>query len=208
MMARTFPELFASHRVTAFDGYPAKLLEALRAAAPPGVVDPTVVVMTPGVYNSAFFEHSFLARQMGVELVDGRDLLCHSGRVYMRTSDGERQVHVIYRRVDDEFLDPLQFRSDSLVGCSGLINVARSGNVTLANAVGNGVADDKLTYTYVPDAIRYYLGEEPILRNVVTYRLEDPEQLAHTLERIDELVFKPVSGSGGYGIVMGAAPLE
>ena len=131
MMARIFPELFASHRVTAVDGYPAKLLEALRAAAPPGVADPTVVVMTPGVYNSAFFEHSFLARQMGVELVEGRDLLCHSGRVYMRTSDGEREVHVIYRRVDDEFLDPLHFRSDSLVGCPGLINVARSGNVTL-----------------------------------------------------------------------------
>lgn len=203
MMARIFPELFASHRVTAVDGYPAKLLEALRAAAPLGVADPTVVVMTPGVYNSAFFEHSFLARQMGVELVEGRDLLCHSGRVYMRTSDGEREVHVIYRRVDDEFLDPLQFRSDSLVGCPGLINVARSGNVTLANAVGNGVADDKLTYTYLPDAIRYYLGEEPILRNVSTHRLEDPEQLAHALERIDQLVFKPVSGSGGYGIVIG-----
>ena len=203
MMARIFPELFASHRVAAVDSYPAKLLESLRASAPAGISDPTVVVMTPGVYNSAFFEHSFLARQMGVELVEGRDLACHSGRVYMRTSDGEREVHVIYRRVDDDFLDPLQFRSDSLVGCPGLLNVARAGNVTLANAVGNGVADDKLTYTYIPDVIRYYLSEEPLLRNVATYRLEVPDQLDLVLGRLDELVFKPVSGSGGYGIVIG-----
>jgi uncharacterized circularly permuted ATP-grasp superfamily protein len=203
MMARIFPELFASHRVIAVDSYPAKLLESLRASAPSGVTDPTVVVMTAGVYNSAFFEHSFLARQMGVELVEGRDLVCRSGHVYMRTSDGEREVHVIYRRVDDEFLDPLQFRSDSLVGCPGLINVARAGNVTLANAVGNGVADDKLTYTYIPDVIRYYLAEEPLLHNVATYRLEEADQLDFVVEHIDQLVFKPVSGSGGYGIVIG-----
>jgi uncharacterized circularly permuted ATP-grasp superfamily protein len=203
MMARIFPELFTSHRVLSVNGYPAKLLEALRAAAPEGSRDPTVVVMTPGVYNPAFFEHSFLARQMGVELVEGRDLVCRSGRVYMRTSDGEERVDVVYRRVDDEFLDPLHFRSDSLVGCPGLLNAARAGNVTIANAVGNGVADDKLTYTYMPDIIRYYLNEEPLLPNVETYRLEDPEQLAHVVGRLDQLVLKPVAGSGGYGILIG-----
>jgi uncharacterized circularly permuted ATP-grasp superfamily protein len=203
MMARIFPELFASHRVLSVNGYPAKLLEALRASAPGGIGDPTVVVLTPGVYNSAFFEHSFLARQMGVELVEGRDLVCRSGRVYMRTSGGEQRVDVVYRRVDDDFLDPLHFRADSVVGCPGILNAARAGNVTIANAVGNGVADDKLTYTYMPDVIRYYLGEEPILPNVDTYRLEDPDQLAYALEHIDQLVVKPVAGSGGYGIIIG-----
>jgi uncharacterized circularly permuted ATP-grasp superfamily protein len=203
MMARIFPELFASHRVLSVYGYPAKLLEALRAAAPPGVHDPTVVVLTPGVYNSAYFEHSFLARQMGVELVEGRDLACRGDRVYMRTSSGEQRVDVVYRRIDDDFLDPLHFRPDSLVGCPGILNAARAGHVTLANAAGNGVADDKLTYTYVPEIIRYYLGEEPILPNVTTYRLEDPDQLAYVLGRLDQLVLKPVGGSGGYGIVIG-----
>jgi uncharacterized circularly permuted ATP-grasp superfamily protein len=203
MMARIFPELFSSHRVLSVNGYPAKLLEALRAAAPHGSRDPTVVVLTPGVYNSAFFEHSFLARQMGVELVEGRDLVCRSGRVYMRTSHGEERVDVVYRRVDDDFLDPMHFRNDSLVGCPGILNAARAGNVTIANAVGNGVADDKLTYTYMPDVIRYYLGEEPILSNVATYRLEDPDQLDHVLDHLDELVLKPVAGSGGYGILIG-----
>ena len=203
MMARIFPELFTSHRVLSVNGYPAKLLEALRAASPGGTRDPTVVLLTPGVFNSAFFEHSFLARQMGVELVEGRDLVCRAGKVYMRTSSGEQRVDVVYRRVDDEFLDPLHFRADSLVGCPGILNAARAGNVTIANAVGNGVADDKLTYTYMPDIIRYYLGEEPILPNVETYRLEDPEQLAHALAHLDELVLKPVAGSGGYGIIIG-----
>ncbi len=203
MMARIFPELFRSNRVLPVFDYPAKLLEALRAAAPDGARDPTVVVLTPGVYNSAFFEHSFLARQMGVELVEGRDLICRSGRVYMRTSGGEQRVDVVYRRVDDEFLDPLHFRADSIVGCPGILNAARAGNVTIANAVGNGVADDKLTYTYVPDIVRYYLGEEPILPNVDTYRLDDPDQLAYVLERLDRLVLKPVAGSGGYGIMIG-----
>jgi uncharacterized circularly permuted ATP-grasp superfamily protein len=203
MMARIFPELFASHRVEAVQGYPAKLLEALRAAAPGGVSHPTVVVMTPGVYNSAFFEHSFLARQMGVELVEGRDLVCRSGRVYMRTAGGEERVDVIYRRVDDDFLDPLHFRADSMVGCPGLVNAARAGNVTIANALGNGVADDKLTYTYMPEVIRYYLNEEPLLPNVQTYRLEDPDQLAYALDHLDDLVLKPVAGSGGYGILIG-----
>ena len=161
------------------------------------------MVLTPGVYNSAYFEHSFLARQMGVELVEGRDLVCRDNVVYMRTTDGEQRVDVVYRRIDDDFLDPLHFRPDSLVGCPGIVNAARAGNVTIANAVGNGVADDKLVYTYVPDMIRYYLGEEPILPNVDTYRLEDPDQLAHVLDHLDELVLKPVDGSGGYGIVIG-----
>jgi uncharacterized circularly permuted ATP-grasp superfamily protein len=203
MMARIFPELFASHLVLPVDGYPTKLLEALRSSAPSGRSDPTVVVLTPGVYNSAYFEHSFLARQMGVELVEGRDLICRASHVYMRTSRGEERVDVVYRRVDDEFLDPLHFRPDSIVGCPGILNAARAGNVTIANAVGNGVADDKLTYTYVPDIVRYYLGEEPILPNVETYRLEDPDQLAFALEHLDQLVLKPVGGSGGYGIIIG-----
>jgi uncharacterized circularly permuted ATP-grasp superfamily protein len=203
MMARIFPELFTSHRVLSVNSYPAKLLEALRASAPDATRDPTVVVLTPGVYNSAFFEHSFLARQMGVELVEGRDLICRSGKVYMRTSSGEQRVDVVYRRVDDDFLDPLHFRADSLVGIPGILNAARAGNVTIANAVGNGVADDKLTYTYMPEIIEYYLGEKPILPNVQTYRLEDPDQLAYTLENLGDLVLKPVGGSGGYGIIIG-----
>ncbi len=203
MMARIFPELFTSHRVLSVASYPVKLLEALRAAAPGGTHDPTVVVLTPGVYNSAYFEHTFLARQMGIELVEGRDLICRADRIYMRTSSGEQRVDVVYRRVDDEYLDPLHFRPDTLVGCPGLLNAARAGNVTIANAVGNGVADDKLTYTYMPDIIRYYLSEDPILPNVETYRLEDPDQLDYVLGRIDQLVLKPVAGSGGYGILIG-----
>jgi uncharacterized circularly permuted ATP-grasp superfamily protein len=203
MMARIFPELFSSHRVLSVANYPAKLLEALRAATPGGGGDPTVVLLTPGVHNSAYFEHSFLARQMGVELVEGRDLICRSDRVYMRTSSGEQRVDVVYRRVDDDFLDPLHFRPDSLVGCPGVLNAARAGNVAIANAVGNGVADDKLTYTYMPEIIRYYLGEAPILPNVDTYRLEDRDQLSYVLDRIDQLVLKPVAGSGGYGILIG-----
>jgi uncharacterized circularly permuted ATP-grasp superfamily protein len=208
MMARIFPELFASHRVLSVYAYPAKLLEALRAAAPGGNREPTVVVLTPGVYNSAYFEHSFLARQMGVELVEGRDLTCRDDKVYMRTSSGEQRVDVIYRRVDDDYLDPLHFRPDSVVGCPGMLNAARAGNVTIGNAVGNGVADDKLTYTYVPDVIRYYLGEEPILPNVDTYRLDEPDQLGYVLDHIGELVLKPVAGSGGYGIVIGPAATD
>ena len=159
------------------DDYPARLLAALRAAAPEGVTDPCVVVLTPGVYNAAYFEHALLARLMGVELVEGRDLVCSGNRVRMRTTQGERPVHVVYRRVDDEFLDPLHFRPDSVIGCPGIVNAARAGHVTLANAIGNGVADDKLLYTYVPDLIRYYLSEEPLLSNVETHRLDDPEVL-------------------------------
>ncbi len=205
VMAQTLPELFVAMRVRAVGDYPVKLLAALRASAPDGVTDPTVVVLTPGVYNSAYFEHTLLARLMGVELVEGRDLYCSGGKVFMRTTSGGRRVDVIYRRVDDEFLDPLQFRGDSMLGSPGLMLAARLGNVTIANAVGNGVADDKLVYTYLPDLIRYYLVEEPILPNVQTWRLEEPEALAEVLDRLDELVVKPVDGSGGKGLVVGPA---
>ncbi|MCU1693700.1 MAG: hypothetical protein JWM64_2791, partial [Frankiales bacterium] len=202
-MARVFPELLATHRVRPVSDYPARLLHALRAAAPAGVHDPTVVVLTPGVYNAAYFEHSLLARLMGVELVEGRDLTCREDVVWMRTTAGEQRVDVVYRRVDDAFLDPVHFRPDSLVGCPGILNAARAGRVTIANAVGNGVADDKLLYTYVPALVRYYLGEEPLLQNVDTYRLEDPSVLEHVLDHLDTLVLKPVDGSGGKGIVIG-----
>jgi uncharacterized circularly permuted ATP-grasp superfamily protein len=202
-MTQVFPELFATQRVRPVADYPAYLLEALRAGAPAGRADPTVVVLTPGVHNAAYFEHAFLARQMGIALVEGRDLVCRDGVVFMRSTSGRQRVDVVYRRIDDEFLDPLQFRPDSVLGCAGIVNAARMGNVTIANAVGNGVADDKAMYCYVPDLIRYYLHEEPILSNVDTFDLRDPDQRAHVLDRLDELVVKPVDGSGGYGIVVG-----
>jgi uncharacterized circularly permuted ATP-grasp superfamily protein len=205
VMAQTLPELFVSMRVRPVGDYPNKLLHALRASAPGGVEEPNVVVLTPGVYNSAYFEHTLLARLMGVELVEGRDLFCSGGRVWMRTTAGPTRVDVIYRRVDDEFLDPLQFRADSMLGSPGLLLAARLGNVTIANAVGNGVADDKLVYTYLPELTRYYLGEEPILKNVDTWRLEDPGALEEVLDRLGELVVKPVDGSGGKGLVVGPA---
>jgi len=205
VMAQTLPELFVSMRVRPVGDYPHKLLQALRASAPEGVDDPNVVVLTPGVYNSAYFEHTLLARLMGVELVEGRDLFCSGGKVFMRTTSGPTRVDVIYRRVDDEFLDPLQFRADSMLGSPGLMLAARLGNVTIANAVGNGVADDKLVYTYLPDLTKYYLGEDPILKNVDTWRLEDPGALEEVLDRLDELVVKPVDGSGGKGLVVGPA---
>jgi len=210
VMAQTLPELFVSMRVRPVGDYPNKLLAALRASAPSGIDDPNIVVLTPGVYNSAYFEHTLLARLMGVELVEGRDLLCIGGKVFMRTTRGPQRVDVIYRRVDDDFLDPLQFRADSMLGAPGIMLAARLGNVTIANAVGNGVADDKLLYTYVPDLIRYYLAEEPILKNVDTWRLEDPGALEEVLDRLDELVVKPVDGSGGKGLVVGpdASPAE
>ena len=203
MMARVFPGLFLEQSVQPVAGHVDVLLDALRASAPTGDDDPTVVLLTPGVHNSAYFEHAFLARKMGIELVEGRDLHCRSHRLYMRTTRGERRVDVVYRRVDDEYLDPMHFRADSLLGCPGLLNAARAGNVTIVNAVGNGVADDKLTYTYVPDLIRYYLGEQPVLPNVTTYRLEDPEVRAACLNQLDTLVLKPVDGSGGAGLVIG-----
>jgi len=203
VMAQTLPELFQQMRIQPVGEYPNRLLAALRAAAPAGVTEPTVVVLTPGVYNSAYFEHTLLARLMGLELVEGRDLYCSGGKVYMRTTSGPRRVDVIYRRVDDEFLDPLAFRTDSVLGPPGLLTAARLGNVTIANAVGNGVADDKLVYTYMPDLTRYYLGQEPIIPNVKTWRLEEPGALEEVLDRLEELVVKPVDGSGGKGLVVG-----
>jgi uncharacterized circularly permuted ATP-grasp superfamily protein len=202
-MARVFPNLFATHRVRAVDDYSSHLLRALRNSAATNEADPTVVVLTPGVYNSAYFEHSLLARQMGVELVEGRDLFCRDNQVYMRTTEGEVQVDVIYRRIDDAFLDPLQFRADSVLGVAGLVNAARAGSVVISSAIGNGVADDKLIYTYVPTMIEYYLGEKPLLANVETFRCWLDDEREEVLDRLDELVLKPVEGSGGYGIVFG-----
>ncbi|WP_122263557.1 circularly permuted type 2 ATP-grasp protein [Ornithinimicrobium cerasi] len=202
-MTATLPEVVGTHRIRPVAAYPARLLRALRAAAPSGVQDPEVVVLTPGPFNSAYFEHSLLARLMGCRLVEGRDLVTQGGRVMMRDTHGMQPVHVIYRRVDDDFLDPVAFRNDSVLGCPGVLSAARAGNVTIANAVGNGVADDKLMYSYVPDLIRYYLDEEPLLPNVDTWRLEDPSHREEVLDRLDELVLKPVDGSGGKGIVIG-----
>jgi uncharacterized circularly permuted ATP-grasp superfamily protein len=202
-MARVFPDLFAKHRVRAVGDYAVHLLRALRAAAAANVADPNVVVLTPGVANSAYFEHSLLARQMGVELVEGRDLFCRDNAVYMRTTQGERHVDVIYRRVDDDYLDPVQFRPDSVLGIAGVLNAARAGNVVIANAVGNGIGDDKLVYTYLPEILKYYLGETPLLPNVDTLRCWLPDEQTQTLDRLAELVVKPVEGSGGYGIVFG-----
>jgi uncharacterized circularly permuted ATP-grasp superfamily protein len=202
-MTRTFPALFSEQHVHPVYSYPAELLAALRAAAPTGTPDPVVVVLTPGTANAAYFEHALLARLMGVELVEGGDLTCAGNRVYVHTTQGLRPVDVIYRRVDDDFLDPLQFRPDSVIGCPGIINAARAGHVTIANAVGNGVADDKLLYTWVPDLIRYYLREQPLLENVESYRLDDPERLHWVLGHLDQLVLKPVDGAGGSGIVIG-----
>lgn len=202
-MARVFPDLFATHRVRAVGDYSSHLLRALRRAAATNEADPTVVVLTPGVYNSAYFEHSLLARQMGVELVEGRDLFCRDNTVYMRTTEGERQVDVIYRRIDDEYLDPMHFRPDSVLGVAGVLNAARAGNVVISSAVGNGIGDDKLVYTYVPTITEYYLGEKPLLANVDTFRCWLDDEREEVLDRIHELVIKPVEGSGGYGIVFG-----
>ncbi len=204
-MRQHWSQMLSGLRLRPVSHYPQRLLMALRRAAPKGATDPCVVVLTPGVYNSAYFEHAWLARAMGVELVEGRDLVCSGGTVRMRDTIGERRVDVIYRRVDDEYLDPVQFRSDSSLGCPGLLTAARAGNVTIANAVGNGVADDKLIYTYLPDLIRYYLSEEPVLANVDTWRLEEPAALAEVLDRLPELVVKPVDGAGGKGLVIGPA---
>jgi uncharacterized circularly permuted ATP-grasp superfamily protein len=202
-MARVFPDLFTRQRVRAVGDYGSHLLRALRCAAAANAADPTVVVLTPGVHNSAYFEHSLLARQMGAELVEGRDLFCRDNLVYMRTTQGEQQVDVIYRRIDDDFLDPLQFRPDSVLGIAGVLNAARAGNVVIANAVGNGVGDDKLVYTYVPEMVAYYLDERPVLPNVSTFRCWLDDERTYTLDHLDELVLKPVEGSGGYGIVFG-----
>ncbi|MGH8725096.1 MAG: circularly permuted type 2 ATP-grasp protein [Burkholderiales bacterium] len=205
MMMRLFPELFERQTVLPVEHYPALLLETLRAAAPPRARDPVVAVLTPGQYNSAYFEHAFLAQQMGVELVEGADLFTKDNFVYMRTTSGRQRVDVIYRRVDDAFLDPLAFNKESMLGVPGLFAAYRAGNVALANAVGTGVADDKSTYPYVPDMIRFYLKEDPILANVPTWQCRNPKDLAHVLENLAELVVKEVQGSGGYGMLVGPA---
>ncbi len=205
MMMRLFPELFARHRVAPVAHYPDLLLDMLRSVAPQGVDDPTVVLMTPGMHNSAYFEHAFLAQQMGIELVEGQDLFVDDGYVFMRTTRGPKRVDVIYRRIDDDFLDPLVFRADSSLGVPGLLSVYRAGRVALSNAIGTGVADDKSIYPFVPDMIRFYLSEEPILNNVPTWQCRKKEELQYTLDHLDQLVVKEVHGAGGYGMLVGPA---
>jgi uncharacterized circularly permuted ATP-grasp superfamily protein len=211
-MTRLMPDLFAGHRVRAVEHYPQLLLDALRAVAPAGDGDPNVVVWTPGPLNAAYFEHAFLARQMGVELVEESDLVVRDAVCYMRTTAGLQRVHTIYRRLDDEFIDPLEFRPDSLLGVPGLVRAFRAGTVAIANAIGTGVADDKAVYHYVPEMIRFYLSEEPILDNVPTYLLSDERARKQVIERLSELVIKPTSESGGKGVFIGpqasAAELE
>ena len=204
IMMRMFPDLFRENRIEPVDGYPELLRRTLASVAPLKCDgDPTVVILTPGHFNSAYYEHSFLADMMGVELVEGADLFCEGGFVWMRTTRGPQKVDVIYRRIDDAFLDPLCFRPDSMLGVPGLMDVYRSGGVTIASAPGAGVADDKAVYTFVPDMIRFYLGEEPILRNVPTWQCAKPEDLAYVLDHLGELVVKEVHGSGGYGMLVG-----
>lgn len=203
VLRHVFPQLFHNYGVRPIDHYGQMLLATLRRLAPHNRPDPTIVLLTPGVFNSAYFEHTFLARQMGVELVEGRDLLVHDDVVYMRTTAGLQRVDVIYRRVDDDFIDPLVFRPDSVLGVAGLFNAYRAGNVALANAIGTGIADDKALYAYVPEIIRYYLGEEPILPNVETYLLNNESHCKYVLENLDKLVVKAVGESGGYGMLIG-----
>src|SRR6202142_4363835 len=202
-MTRLVPELFAGHRVRGVDNYPSLLLDALRAVAPATESHPTIVLWTPGAMNSAYFEHAFLARQMGVELVEPGDLVVRDAVCYMRTTAGLQRVHTIYRRLDDDFIDPLEFRADSVLGVPGLVRAYRAGTVAIANAIGTGVADDKAIYYYVPEMIRFYLAEEPILENVPTYLLSDEQARRHVLGRLDELVVKPTSESGGKGVFIG-----
>ncbi len=203
VMKNIFPRLFANYGVRPLDYYGEALMATLRALAPIGRPDPTIVLLTPGVYNSAYFEHTFLARQMGIELVEGRDLVVHDNMVYTRTTGGLQRVDIIYRRIDDDFIDPLTFRANSMLGVPGLFNVYRTGNVSIANAIGTGVADDKAVYAYVPEIIRYYLGEEPILHNIPTYLLEREEDRKYCLDNLEELVVKAVGESGGYGMLIG-----
>jgi uncharacterized circularly permuted ATP-grasp superfamily protein len=208
VLKRVFPLFFEQYSVRATDDYPAALLDVLRYIAPGGRANPTVVLLTPGIYNSAYFEHSFLAQRMGIELVEGRDLVVDQNRVFMRTTRGLTQVDVIYRRIDDDFLDPLTFRADSTLGVPGLVNAYRAGQVALANSIGTGIADDKGVYPFVPDMIRYYLKQDPILPNVETYRPLVPSQLSHVLANLDKLVVKTVNESGGYGMLIGPASTE
>ncbi len=203
LMMRLFPDLFSKYAIAPVDRYADQLLSNLQSVAPVGVEDPTVVLMTPGVYNSAYFEHAFLAMEMGIELVEGQDLFVADNGVYMRTTEGPQRVDVIYRRIDDDFIDPLAFNASSTLGVPGLLAAVRNGWVTLTNAIGTGVADDKATYVYVPEMIRFYLGEEPILKNVPTYSLRKSDDLKYTLENLGDLVVKEVHGSGGYGMLVG-----
>jgi uncharacterized circularly permuted ATP-grasp superfamily protein len=204
IMLRLFPELFARHRVAPVENYPDELLATLDSVAPSSAsADPTVVLLTPGVYNSAYYEHSFLADKLGIELVEGRDLFVKDDFVFMRTTQGPKRVDVIYRRIDDDFLDPLAFRPDSALGVPGLMSVYRAGNVTLANAVGTGIADDKAIYSYMPGILKFYLGEEPILKNVPTWRCRERDHLNYVLDHLEELVVKEVHGSGGFGMLIG-----
>lgn len=205
MMMRLFPDLFAEHRVAPVAHYPDLLLDTLRAMAPASVNEPTAVVLTPGMYNSAYFEHAFLAQQMGIELVEGQDLFVKDDFVYMRTTRGPVRVDVIYRRLDDDFMDPEVFRKDSTLGVAGLLRAYRAGNVTLANAFGTGIADDKSIYPYVPKMIEFYLGEKPILQNVPTYVCREKDDLKYTLDNLADLVVKEVHGAGGYGMLVGPA---
>src|SRR5438128_10082459 len=206
IMLRLFPELFSRHRIAPVENYPDELLATLKSVAPSTAsADPTVVLLTPGVYNSAYYEHSFLADKLGVELVEGRDLFVKDDLVFMRTTQGPKRVDVIYRRVDDDFLDPLAFRPDAVLGVPGLMSVYQAGNVTLANAVGTGIADDKAVYSYMPAIVKFYLGEEPILKNVPTWCCRETEHLAYVLDHLEELVVKEVHGSGGYGMLIGPA---
>jgi uncharacterized circularly permuted ATP-grasp superfamily protein len=208
MMMRLSPELFSQHRVAPVAHYPDLLLETLRSSCPATTDDPTVVVLTPGMYNSAYFEHAFLAQQMGVELVEGQDLFVKDSFVYMRTTRGPKRVDVIYRRVDDDFLDPSVFRASSSLGCAGLMEVYRAGHVSICNAVGTGIADDKSIYPYVPQMIEFYLGERPILSNVPTFQCRKKEDLAYTLAHLAQLVVKEVHGAGGYGMLVGPAATQ
>jgi uncharacterized circularly permuted ATP-grasp superfamily protein len=205
MMMRLFPEVFNAMPIAPIEHYPDLLLETLRASAPVGVDEPNVVVMTPGMYNSAYFEHAFLAQQMGVELVEGKDMFVDDGLVYMRTTQGPQRVDVIYRRIDDDYLDPLVFQADSTLGVPGLMSVYRAGRVSVANAVGTGIADDKSTYPFIPDVIKFYLGEDPILNNVPTFQCRKPSELSYVLANLSTLVVKEVHGAGGYGMLVGPA---
>jgi len=205
MMMRLFPDLFSMHRVAPIAHYPDLLLETLRQSSPATTAEPTVVVLTPGMYNSAYFEHAFLAQQMGIELVEGQDLFCKDNFCYMRTTRGPQRVDVIYRRVDDDFLDPTVFRPKSTLGCAGLLDVYKAGHVSICNGVGTGVADDKSIYPYVPKMIEFYLGEKPILNNVPTYMCRNKDDLAYVMANMQDLVVKEVHGAGGYGMLVGPA---
>src|SRR6202142_4225357 len=205
MMMRLFPELFAEQRIAPIERSPEVLLDNLRSVAPTGVADPTVVLLTAGAHNSAYFEHAFLAQQMGIELVEGQDLFVRDEAVFMRTTQGPQRIDVIYRRIDDDFMDPLVFRPDSMLGVPGLLTAYRAGHITIANAIGTGVADDKSIYPYVPEMIRFYLGQAPMIKNVETWLLRKPEDLEYVLAHLPELVVKEVHGAGGYGMLIGPA---